>query len=196
MRSWKNWWCHSTARQRENPGGPWISFSCPGHNMQDLQTSKAETFTLDIPRELTVRLRVRLLWKRENYTEVMKVHRNWRNNGQIPLVNLMHGKGPIYVELHCTVMARRTVIVRADISWAWKLISSPLKILWAKRKWRLSESHLSFSIIFPLFLFLFIVFVCWLSWQLRKPKKNHANPCKKTMHILTGVSAPSAKKTI
>ncbi len=151
MGSWKNWWCHSTAWQRENPGGPWISFSCPGHNMQDLQTSKAETFTLDIPRELTVRLHVRLLWKRENYTEVMKVHRNWRNNGQIPLVNLMHGKGPIYVELHCTVMARRAPLLFAQI-----------------------------------FLSLKTYFITIKNANLWK------NPCKKTMHILTGVSAPSA----
>ena len=65
--------------------------------------------------ELTVRLHVRLLWKRENYTEVMQVHGNWRNNGQIPLVNLMPGKGPIYVELHCTVMARRAPFLFAQI---------------------------------------------------------------------------------
>ena len=72
-----------------------------------------------------------------------------------------------------------TVIVRADISWAWRLISSPLKILWAKSKWRLSESHLSFSIIFPLFL------CCSCSrsfgkWQWYAQTKK----TKKTMRIL------------
>ena len=86
--------------------------------------------------ELTVWLHVRLLWKRENYTEVMKVHRNWRNNGQIPLVNLMHGKGPIYVQLHCTVMARRAPLLFAQIFLSLTTYFITIKILWAKRKWR------------------------------------------------------------
>ena len=109
----------------------------------------------------------------------------------------MHGKGPIYVQLHCTVMARRAPLLFAQIFLSLKTYFITIKNI-------VSEEEMKIIVESPVFLnYLSSVFVLALLLsfvrrqmvmiqpKLRKPK-NHANPCKKTMHILTGVSAPSA----
>ena len=111
MGSWKNWWCHSTAWQKGKlQVGHGFHFRVQVTICRTLQTSKAETFTLDIPQNLQSKC---AFFERDRI--ILRWCRNWRNNGQIPLVNLMHGKGPIYVELHCTVMARRAPLLFAQI---------------------------------------------------------------------------------
>ena len=51
--------------ERETPGGPWISFSCPGHNMQDPSDIQGRNIRSRYTAELIGQLHVRLYFERE-----------------------------------------------------------------------------------------------------------------------------------
>ena len=119
-RSMKNWWCHRHQQKGELQGDDIFHFRVLAIIRRTLQADACrKNYFLDIPQKNSVSSHVLLQWKTEKHTVVMKVHESWRNDGQVHVVNLIHDKGPIYAELHCTVMVREffrciTVIVRAD----------------------------------------------------------------------------------